>query len=337
MSIHYAIDEPTKLSVHYRQRIPIRGWIYVPDRQAQLTSISVHCGDQHIGTAFHLHERPDVAEALNLPAGSRTGFRLVGALIDGESLGTPRSLNFRANFADGSAVTFTELTIQLSSRDFTDAPYGDLCNPQKTAQLSREHIYSTGNPAATANPESVALISAFLDPGSKILDIGCGIGAYATPLITAGFRWTGCEINSDFLEKIQGQGLDCRAIRAPAFPSQDYTLPARDSEFDAAIAIEVLEHVRNPDLFLKEISRVVKGRAILSVPNMETLPFLADRLAAPWHLLERDHHNFFTRFNLQPLLRRYFPKVDVLEYGTQPLRSPDGIPLAYHLMAICSH
>jgi hypothetical protein len=38
---------------------------------------------------------------------------------------------------------------------------------------------------------------------------------------------------------------------------------------------------------------------------------------------------------LRSLLQKHFRAVEVLDYGKQPLASPDGPPLPYHLFAIC--
>ena len=68
----------------------------------------------------------------------------------------------------------------------------------------------------------------------------------------------------------------------------------------------MLEHVKDPETFLREIARVIRGRALFSVPNMEVLPYLHDWRVVPWHLLEGDHKNFFTRGQLAQLCWRDF-------------------------------
>ena len=54
----------------------------------------------------------------------------------------------------------------------------------------------------------------------------------------------------------------------------------------------------------------------------------------PWHLLEADHKNFFTRGNLGGVLRNHFARVEVFSYADHPLRTPDGIALHGHLFAV---
>ena len=46
-----------------------------------------------------------------------------------------------------------------------------------------------------------------------------------------------------------------------------YKLPYKDNQFDLVLCTEVLEHLDDPEKALKEIKRVTKKYAILSVPN----------------------------------------------------------------------
>jgi hypothetical protein len=71
------------------------------------------------------------------------------------------------------------------------------------------------------------------------------------------------------------------------------------------------------------------------VPNVELLAYLEDYAAVPWHMLEGDHKNFFTRANLRHLLQQYFREVEVFSYGQHQLRGAQGIPLHVHLLAVC--
>jgi hypothetical protein len=96
----------------------------------------------------------------------------------------------------------------------------------------------------------------------------------------------------------------------------------------------VVEHVKDPESFLREIARITRGRALFSVPNMELLPYLYDWRVVPWHLLEGDHKNFFTRGSLRALLTRFFSRVEIFPYGEHPLKTRDGVPLYVHLFAV---
>ena len=85
---------------------------------------------------------------------------------------------------------------------------------------------------------------------------------------------------------------------------------------------------------MEEISTVVRHRARFSVPNIEVIPYFKDWETVPWHMLEGDHKNFFTRTSLRELLAPYFLRVEVFLYLEHPLRTRDGIPLHAHLCAV---
>jgi 2-polyprenyl-3-methyl-5-hydroxy-6-metoxy-1,4-benzoquinol methylase len=330
-----AIDRPLPGDLHYRQRIPVEGWLHLPGDHARLKRISVHASGREIGATAHLYPRIDVAQALRLDPGTPVAFRLLAAIATGTAAMPPAEITVLAEFADGSVATLATVPVAFAPDDFTGAPYGDLCNPQRTGLLHRSHIYSSGYPLEHPSADCLALLTDYLTPGASVLDVGCGIGAYAGALQQRGFSWTGCETSPACLLELARRQRPHRAIKKPRWPWSRYRLPAADHEFDAVMAIEVLEHIREPGSFLSEMARVSRSQVIFSVPNLEILPFLADRMVAPWHLLEGDHRNFFTRFNLRPLLETYFRRVELLDYTRHPLRSPDGLPLAYHLFALC--
>jgi SAM-dependent methyltransferase len=84
------------------------------------------------------------------------------------------------------------------------------------------------------------------------------------------------------------------------------TLPFPAARFDAAICIEVLEHVEAPEPFLAEIARVLRPRSTLLL----TVPWSARR-----HHIPHDYHRF-TRERLKILLERAgFEQVDIRERG----------------------
>ena len=89
----------------------------------------------------------------------------------------------------------------------------------------------------------------------KLLDIGCGIKPYKNL-----FRHCESYVGVD-IEKENVQNL-------ADFTYDGKTFPFEDETFDSAICSEVLEHVFEPNFFLKQINRVVKknGFIIFSVP-----------------------------------------------------------------------
>jgi 2-polyprenyl-3-methyl-5-hydroxy-6-metoxy-1,4-benzoquinol methylase len=99
----------------------------------------------------------------------------------------------------------------------------------------------------------------------SVLDVGCGEGVLT-------HRWA---------ERLDGRvvGIDLEdpAIRAEwetrQAPNLEYRvmkaedLPFADGEFDVATAIEVLEHVPDPEHTVSEMARVASGHLLVSVPR----------------------------------------------------------------------
>jgi SAM-dependent methyltransferase len=200
--------------------------------------------------------------------------------------------------------------------------------PQRTDILHRENIYGSGPPLEQPGSEFLQLLLDYLSAPGSVVDVGCGAGAYGPPLITAGYRWLGLEINANCWELLHRRQLPFRKIEEPP------TLPCASEEFDYAVCLEVLEHTEEPDEFLREIARVIRRRAVVSVPNIEVIPYFRSWEVVPWHLLEADHKNFFTRSSLAAILRKYFSRVEVFLCGAHPLPTRDGIPLHVHLFAV---
>lgn len=66
-------------------------------------------------------------------------------------------------------------------------------------------------------------------------------------------------------------------------------LPFPDASFDCVITFQVIEHIKHDDLFVREISRVLKpgGRLIVTTPN-RTMSLTRN----PWHIREYDLDQF---------------------------------------------
>jgi 2-polyprenyl-3-methyl-5-hydroxy-6-metoxy-1,4-benzoquinol methylase len=111
-------------------------------------------------------------------------------------------------------------------------------------------------------------------PGARVLDVGCGVGSFSALLAAASHRVTCVDVSEKNIEAVRRRHPDLQSVCADAT-----TLPFAADTFDAAVFMEVLEHVEDDRAALSEIGRVVRpgGLLILSVPN----------LAAPAPLLER--------------------------------------------------
>jgi 2-polyprenyl-3-methyl-5-hydroxy-6-metoxy-1,4-benzoquinol methylase len=99
-------------------------------------------------------------------------------------------------------------------------------------------------------------------PGAKVLDIGCGVGQVVGRLMAAGFEAYGVDVSEPNIERAKTVCSRCQLYDGKH-------LPFPDGFFASVGALNVLEHVEEPEAFLQELVRVVEpgGRVIVSSPN----------------------------------------------------------------------
>ena len=327
MATNAVIDLPRPDSLNDPLCLRIEGWLHGGERDADVVAVEIHANHRLLGETSLRLPRSDLEKILRLAPGTPTGFAL---FVSGPALlGSPTvRLECRARFADGHTEPGGACEVKLIAHDHRENHYGVLARPDETRLFHRADIYCTGPSVAEANPECLALVQGHLGPPPvRVLDVGCGFGGYGRALLAAGYDWFGVEVKAS----------DCVELARLGLPHQQVdgrTLPFADGAFDSAICIEVLEHIADPAAFLAEVRRVTRRRLIVSVPNVELIPYLHRYMAVPWHLLEGDHKNFFTRASLRHLLTGLFKHVEVLCYARHPLSTPEGLPLYYHLLAV---
>jgi 2-polyprenyl-3-methyl-5-hydroxy-6-metoxy-1,4-benzoquinol methylase len=101
---------------------------------------------------------------------------------------------------------------------------------------------------------------------ARILDLGCGTGAFLERLRAAGFTClAGVDISApeDLHESIEFRALDLDTGQLP-FPA---------GHFDLIVAIEVLEHIENLGMAVSEIGRKLKpsGQCLATTPNVHSV------------------------------------------------------------------
>ncbi len=324
----FALDTPLADTPCDPLALPVEGWIYLGDDQAKIVSVEALLDGDSIGLTAQLTIRADVNDAHSLPSHTATAFRFFGYAAAPKFGGAGR-ITVLVHLSDGGPpIILTERTIKVIQQDHRQNPFGVLLTPELVALHNREHIYGSGPSLAVGSDEMLALTQRYLGPPPlRVVDVGCGLGWYGKQLRAAGYDWHGVEMKP----------ADCAAMSADGLPHTQIDgngLPFSDNAFEAALCIEVLEHISEPRAFLKEIRRVAHQRLIVSVPNAELIAYLHNYLAVPWHMLEADHKNFFTRASLGTLLREFYPRVEVGFHTAHVLNSPEGTTAYYNLFAV---
>ncbi len=110
----------------------------------------------------------------------------------------------------------------------------------------------------------LALIRTHLQPGDRILDIGCGIGLLAGYL--SEFTVTGIDLSFKMLSTAQQHNHSDGVSYAQA---DAHELPFGDQQFAAALLLSVLPHIDQPERALKEIHRVLQSGGLLAIIHLE--------------------------------------------------------------------
>lgn len=137
-----------------------------------------------------------------------------------------------------------------------------------------------------------------LEAGAKILDLGCGSGAWLAFLQERGFEVYGLDPSPAAVDAAQKRGL----ARVTLGFLDEGRLP--EKTFDMITAIHCLEHVEHPRKFLREASRLLKpgGWLGVSIPNVASAE--AERAQAAWYHLDPPYHRVLpTPSAMQTMLR----------------------------------
>ena len=131
-------------------------------------------------------------------------------------------------------------------------------------------VGNTYDKEATTNPVERAMVAGFTsallallpEVPRRVLAVGCGEGGQLRKVADRApqARLFGFDLPSDDLAE-RWEGLEAAMATGSA-----EALPYPDRSFDLVLALEVLEHVPEPEAVLAEIARVGRGAVVLSVP-----------------------------------------------------------------------
>ena len=181
-----------------------------------------------------------------------------------------------------------------------------------TGGMSSEPSLATAVPTgnaydkyATSNPIERRLMEGFLraldaclpdTPPATVLEVGMGEAEIASRIRQ---RYPGASIvGIDLPDPELAEAWDSKGI--PGAFADIAHLPFPSGSFDLVLAIEVLEHVPDPDAALRDLARVGRGSFVLSVPdepiwrvaNMARGKYLRDLGNTPGHIQHWSQRSF---------------------------------------------
>ncbi|MGC1272181.1 MAG: methyltransferase domain-containing protein [Planctomycetaceae bacterium] len=140
----------------------------------------------------------------------------------------------------------------------------------------------------------------------RVLDAGCGNGAFSRVLAARGHEVTGVDLSESGIDIARDQ---CPACRFEIASVTDDLLARFQEPFDAVVSLEVVEHLYDPRLFARRMFDSVRpgGRLIVSTPYHGYLKNLAlaasGKLDAHFTALwDGGHIKFWSRRSLTQLL-----------------------------------
>jgi ubiquinone/menaquinone biosynthesis C-methylase UbiE len=101
--------------------------------------------------------------------------------------------------------------------------------------------------------------------GRNVLDVGCGDGALTSAFSQNGAAYVvGCDIDPQMIARASAQARRDQAAIDYIIANVE-CLPFRDESFDVVSIVTVLAFVRDPDLAVREIARVLRpgGRLVI--------------------------------------------------------------------------
>lgn len=146
-----------------------------------------------------------------------------------------------------------------------------------------------------------------LSPGSKLLETGVGRGEFLNEFNKKGFLCYGCDISN-----YAGQEANGIDIKKEINFNSDI-LPYPNNFFDIVYSKSLMEHLENPENYLKEVYRILKpgGKILSLIPDWEANYKI--------YFDDHTHKTPFTIESLNNILKIVdFKKIKVIKFRQLP-------------------
>lgn len=144
--------------------------------------------------------------------------------------------------------------------------------------------------------DTIAELAARHAPGRRVLDIGCSNGALLKHL---GDAWTrsGLEPGANAARVATSRGVNILGATPADLPS--------DARFDAVLAIDVLEHLTDPDAFFRAVSaHLAPGGVFIALTGDHGAAAWRLQGNAYWYAALPEHQVFYARPTIEQLAKQ---------------------------------
>lgn len=176
----------------------------------------------------------------------------------------------------------------------------------------------------------------WVEPGRKILEIGCAQGFMSEQLVKKDCSVTGIEINQAAAKKAKRY---CQKVIVGDVEDLRTTAQLEGEKFEIILLSGVLEHLKGPEIVLKRLVKFLdkEGRVIISVPNVA---FLTTRLElllgrfeyTDWGQLDKTHLRFFTQDSILKMVKNCGLEVEKMDYIANFTQLPLYMQTLYPLL-----
>jgi SAM-dependent methyltransferase len=133
--------------------------------------------------------------------------------------------------------------------------------------------------------------------GLSLLEIGCGHGNMLLEARNRGYEVRGLEYSADAV-RVANRKLGAELVRVGALDENAFP----EQSFDVCILADVIEHVRDPASFLRNVRRVLKPGRVIFIATPSTDSWSARLLGRHWMEFKPEHLFYFDRKTIARLL-----------------------------------
>lgn len=133
-------------------------------------------------------------------------------------------------------------------------------------------------------------------PPRELWDIGCGQGAFSKLVLDAGYHVHA--VDGD-IQQCRVPGVSCESLDLNDVAQVEHFIRARDGRADVTVALEIIEHLRNPWAFMQFCSDMTKpgGYILLSTPHIGSIYSRLLFLRTGQFLMFQDYRKPFGHIN----------------------------------------